>query len=420
RSWFGLGLQSLQDSPETEGVLVGSVYENSPATEANIQPGWRLHSINGQEVGALFANQLVEVEKQLARLPVGEKAQLEFYTENGIKKINISSREFVDKIGRRFHLPEWGINLRELTWWLVREENLPVDRGLLVTGLRTGGPAAEASPALREDDIITSINGDTLIADKEKLTEFDTDLLLLNVIRDNSELVVGLNPDEFLESEQRPREFSRPWLGVRLQVLTAKLRKKIAADLPPALRVTEVFERTTAREAGLEVGDIITAVDGDELNVSREHHTRRFFNMLERYSIGDTVVLTVRRSGREKQINARLEASPAYIREANRFQDRRFGLKVREVMFRDKIKNSWPAGLSGVLVRSVESGGWAGLAGLRAGDLIVSIAGESISSLQEYRKKTKELHRKKPGNISMFIYRNQRSRYLFLTPKWTD
>ncbi|MGM0381554.1 MAG: S1C family serine protease, partial [bacterium] len=42
RSWFGLGLQSLQDSPETEGVLVGSVYENSPATEANIQPGWRL------------------------------------------------------------------------------------------------------------------------------------------------------------------------------------------------------------------------------------------------------------------------------------------------------------------------------------------------------------------------------------------
>jgi S1-C subfamily serine protease len=65
--------------------------------------------------------------------------------------------------------------------------------------------------------------------------------------------------------------------------------------------ITEVVEGSPAAEAGLQVGDIVTAVDGDRVDFE---HTLR--DRLFAYEPGDTVTLDVLRDGETLQIQVTL------------------------------------------------------------------------------------------------------------------
>jgi predicted metalloprotease with PDZ domain len=67
--------------------------------------------------------------------------------------------------------------------------------------------------------------------------------------------------------------------------------------------IQEVETGTAAEEAGLQVGDIITAVDGKAVNANHPLAER-----ILSYNAGDEVTLTILRNGREQKINVRLGA----------------------------------------------------------------------------------------------------------------
>jgi len=58
----------------------------------------------------------------------------------------------------------------------------------------------------------------------------------------------------------------RPRLGVQLVEPTAELREHLGSDGSSGVLVAKVIEETPAEEAGIEVGDLIVAVDGDEIS----------------------------------------------------------------------------------------------------------------------------------------------------------
>jgi len=83
----------------------------------------------------------------------------------------------------------------------------------------------------------------------------------------------------------------RPWLGVTFTME------------PEGARIIEVVPESPAEQAGIEVDDIVTEVDGDAVTEAAPLN-----ELILRYEPRDRVELTVERDGRERTIRVRLAA----------------------------------------------------------------------------------------------------------------
>jgi len=90
------------------------------------------------------------------------------------------------------------------------------------------------------------------------------------------------------------------WLGVYSEELSKPML--VALDIERGVLVTEVAERSPASAAGIEMGDVITAVGG--ANIESPSDLRRAV----RERPGQKVEVVLRRKGREKRVGATLEA----------------------------------------------------------------------------------------------------------------
>ena len=105
--------------------------------------------------------------------------------------------------------------------------------------------------------------------------------------------------DEFIEKGA----VSRPFLGVSYRFIDRDVA--ILNEVPQGAYVQEIVEGSAAEKAGLEVGDIITKIDGktvDGESVISETITGK--------RIGDTLTLTVWNNGKSRDIKATLQELP--------------------------------------------------------------------------------------------------------------
>jgi 2-alkenal reductase len=97
---------------------------------------------------------------------------------------------------------------------------------------------------------------------------------------------------------------SRPYLGINYQPITPRVAAIYRLPVQYGVYVTDVASNSPARQAGLQVGDIITGIDSTTLD-----ETHAYINTLFQYSAGDTVTLTVNRNGHQIQVQATLGES---------------------------------------------------------------------------------------------------------------
>lgn len=108
-------------------------------------------------------------------------------------------------------------------------------------------------------------------------------------------------------------KFERPYLGVRYVALTPDVAKQYnvsaqsGAYVLPAIDPSQpsVISGGPADKAGVKEGDIITAVDGTQVD---QRHS--LTSLVGQHSIGDSIDLTVLRSGKMLHLSATLQAMP--------------------------------------------------------------------------------------------------------------
>jgi len=169
----------------------------------------------------------------------------------------------------------------------------------------------------------------------------------------------------------------RPWLGVKGEAVSADVARSLGLDRPQGLVVTEVYAGGPGARAGVQTGDVITAVDGAEINDQSGLNYR-----VGAHEPNETVRVALLRDGRAETVNARVQPLPgdADVDKATVVQNGVFsGAQV--IALNPALADRLGADpfTDGIMVGSIDGRGFAARF-LARGDLIVAVDGRRVTS----------------------------------------
>ena len=176
----------------------------------------------------------------------------------------------------------------------------------------------------------------------------------------------------------------RPWIGVSGQSVTSDMAESLGLERPSGVIVNRVYPEGPADDAGLEIGDIILALGGREIQDNQALRYR-----VATRAVGDLVDMKVSRKGEVFDVPvpmlAPLADPPPDIDEIegrNPFQ----GATVANLSPAFALENNLDDMQSGVVVLRIRRGSAAASVRLRPGDIILKIEGDNIDSVGTLRR----------------------------------
>ena len=166
----------------------------------------------------------------------------------------------------------------------------------------------------------------------------------------------------------------RGTLGIDTQDVDARLAKGLGLLEARGAIVTRVYPGSAAGSAGLKVGDVVVAANGQPIDNAE---ALRNFQGLQ--AADATVVLDVRREGKPLQLRSGLREAPKALAGAQ--LDARLG----GASFADLPESLRRQGLAGVVVDEVTRGSRAAQNGLQRGDVVLAASSGDFSDLSSFR-----------------------------------
>ncbi|MDP2299076.1 MAG: DegQ family serine endoprotease [Pseudolabrys sp.] len=172
----------------------------------------------------------------------------------------------------------------------------------------------------------------------------------------------------------------RPWLGAKLQAVTADIADSLSLKRPAGALISSVTAGSPAARAGLKAGDLIVSVDGQAVD-----DTNAFDYRFGTKPIGGTAKLGIVRAGQELTATVALQTAPDMPREE-------ITIRSRSPFSGVKVANLSPALAdelqvqnvdSGVVVLDVDNGSYASNLGFQRGDVIEEVNGKRIAVTKE-------------------------------------
>jgi S1-C subfamily serine protease len=411
-------------SKATRGALIGGTIEGSPSAEAGFASGDILLKLAGRDVLVRFAEEVPIFNQMVMRLPIGKPVEATVLRDGAEKALRVtpSERESVD--ARIRELPLAGVTASNLTGWAAKELKRTSRDGVRVRGVRPGGPADEAKPALREDDVILSVDDrptasfETLEGVVDTLTRGkDTRVPALVAFDRAGERLLTVVDLGRPGLEDPGLEARKAWVPISVQVLTRELADRLNLPGRTGVRVTRVYGGA-AEASGLKIGDVITALDGNPLEASQPSDADLFATLIRQYKIGSTATLTIVRSGKPMDVAVKLDTSPRLPREMKKYEDPSFEFRVRDIAAADRVSSRLPADQSGVLVDAVREGGWAALGHLADGDMLLTIDGEAVADVEAVQRKMARVAEARPRSVVFKVRRGIRTFFVELETGW--
>lgn len=417
RGWFGVTLYPVERMDRKNGALVSSIQPGGPAARAGIEPGDVLLAVNGVPCDAVHFEDVPAVYKLLADFEAGQRVSVRMQRGDELKTTEVEVARMEKYLGDEFQVKNLGLSVREITGPMALFRRWPDRHGVLVTGVRPGFPADDAKPGLARNDVIVELDGKP-VTDYKSFQALAEGLgrkagVRVRMRRNNDDLVTVLDTSK-KPPESLGAELPKAWLGVATQVVTPDVATALGAKDLRGFRVTQVYPGTEAEKSGLKVGDVLTAMDGGELKASRIQDAEVLRRRIENMSVGDVSKFAVVRGGERLELTVTLQETPGTSTEAKTSTDPDLEYKVRSIVFFDRIESRWPQDQKGVVVTEVTRGGWASLAGLSTGDLILRIDGQPVDDVPGFDAALKRLKETKPSVIPIFVRRGYRTHFVFV------
>ncbi len=225
---------------------------------------------------------------------------------------NLASRIFrqLKTIGH-VHRLQFGLVVQSITPTMADGLSLQRDRGVIVSDVEPGGPAAKAG--IQTEDIIVAMNGKPL----ESAAQLDSGIyrqapgeaVSLQIRRGEQMLEIKVTPEEKSEQFDALADLMDPAVNVipQLGIVGLDVTKAVLQLLPDLRRPAGVV--VAAHVAGnpysgtaLETGDVIYAMNRRVVST-----VAGLRSMLDRMKPGDAVVLLVERDGKLIYVSLELE-----------------------------------------------------------------------------------------------------------------
>ena len=421
---LGFRLRSLKGTPYTQGVLVNAVERGSPPEKAGLQAGDRILSLNGNPITALQPIDVPEVQQFIAELPIDSSVALQVIRDGKQREIKLKALAQATERGKESALAAYGMSASELTPAMGKRRNIQAESGVLVTGIRPGGPAAVARPEIQAGVVISAINGKSVATLDDLLvqatTATETKPLVLQLESNGSQRLSLLKPVFGDQSREPLPELPQSWVGVEVQPFTSTLGKDIG--LPSAgYRISRIYPGSPLAKQGAKVGDLLTAIDDDPLKPANDISSEGFDLRVHDLSVGTTAKFTAMREGKPLQFTLAVLPSPVETSGLRTLASGRLRAQLRELGFYDRVNLRLPSDRQGVYIDGVESGGAAGLAHLKRGDVITHLGNQSVTTPIQLSKAL-ETALASPGDnlIALQVIRGTQSRIVFLERYWLN
>jgi serine protease Do len=207
---------------------------------------------------------------------------------------------------------------------------------------------------------------------------------------------------------------SRGWIGVQIQPVSQDIADSLGLKTAEGALVADPQKDGPAAKAGVEAGDVITAVNGQTIKDARE-----LARVISGIAPGTIAKLDVLHQGKTKIVNLTLGQLPN-TREAKADVETdgkgsahgtdvpRLGLTIAPA---GKVDG---AGKEGVVVTKVEPKSAAAERGLKKGDVILEVAGKNVSNPGDVSSALDAARTEKKSSVLMRLRSGDASHYVAL------
>jgi serine protease Do len=202
---------------------------------------------------------------------------------------------------------------------------------------------------------------------------------------------------------------SRGWLGVAIQDVTHELAESFGLDKPQGAIVSRVIPDSPASKADFQPGDVILKFNGKTINSSSALPP-----IVGRTEIGKSVPVDIMRNNKHKTITVVVEQLPEEEKLAKNtahsggFVDSKLKIELIDLTQQQQEEFNLT---EGVVVADVEQGP-ASEAGIRRGDLLISINNNKIKNAKHFLELSEQLPTDKA--IPVLVQRGKGALFLAL------
>lgn len=172
-------------------------------------------------------------------------------------------------------------------------------------------------------------------------------------------------------------EVKRGRLGFTAQDLTLELAEAFDIDQRNGVVVAHVEEDSAAEKSGMRAGDVIITVNGDTVSDSADVR-----NMIGLIRVGTKIEIEIVRDGEEKRLVAKIAEKKSQSIAGEKLAEKLAGAQLSLTEIEQRDGSSEPV----ILVSKLEPRSAAAAAGLRPGDIILSVNKRPVANFKEVEK----------------------------------
>ena len=216
-----------------------------------------------------------------------------------------------------------------------------------------------------------------------------------------------------MEQILKTGKVTRGFLGVSIQEVTPDLAK--AFNLPSAegALVGDVSPDSPGAKAGLQKGDVITALNGQKI---ADYHDLRL--RISQTAPNTSVKLDVYRNGQKQQMTATLGEFPEKTQTAESSQQGEApaleGVQVENLNSDIAQQLNLPPGTHGVVITRVDPDSAAAETGLQRGDVIQEVNRKAVNNVEQFRAAVRAASN---GPLLLLLNRGGNTQYVVISSK---